>query len=86
MSTPMTDRFQKSRWTPMRVKIHAMKPGDSMEFTREEHGRARSICQSLTDACGDRKWSIKRNKKGSVVKCEKNEISAATGRERNAHE
>lgn len=75
MSNPMVNRFQKSRWTPMRIKIHAMSPGESMEFTREEHGRARSICQSLTDACDDRKWSIKRNKEGSVVKCEKNETA-----------
>ncbi len=63
--TPMQKRFQKSRWTPLRKTIAAMKPGASKTIPIADYGKARSIAKSLTDAYQDRKWIL--SKKGEVI-------------------
>lgn len=72
MPTEMVERFQKSRWSRTRNRMHAMKPGQVLKLPRSEYFNAYTSKYRLNDAYGGKRvWTLRKSGKEMVVTHEK---------------
>jgi hypothetical protein len=57
----LTKRFQKVRWSPIRRKVDAMKPGETLELPERDYISAKSAVERCNEAYGRErpKWRVR---------------------------
>jgi hypothetical protein len=65
----MVDRFHRERWTPTRLAMDSMEPGETLTPPMSEYYSVKATAERLSDAYTDRGWKVTRRAGELTVRC-----------------
>ena len=69
---PLTTRLLKHRWSPIRLAVDGMEPGEVRKYPAKDYYKARAAVDHSNDAyAGKRLWRItSKNKRSTITRRE----------------